>query len=116
MVVFCILRPVDIWTPGIVFPLQGPGSDNTTISIYIYMHHIYTHTYIVHEHTPQAKPGFCSGGRTSCKPNNGALLSTSIYKMMIVKVPIIVHCLVPVPIATMIVKVLVQVWIYQRYY
>ena len=34
----------------------------------------------MHEHTPLAKPGFCSGGRISCKPNNGALLSTSINK------------------------------------
>ena len=43
------------------------------------MHHIYICTY-VHAHTPLAKPGFCSGGRISCKPNNGALLSTSINK------------------------------------
>ena len=43
------------------------------------MHHIYIHIY-VHEHTPQAKPGFCSGGRISCKPNTGALRNTSIYK------------------------------------
>ena len=31
----------------------------------------------VHEHTALAKPSFCSGGRVSCKLNNGALLSTS---------------------------------------
>ena len=43
------------------------------------MHHIYKYTY-VHEHTPLAKPGFCGGGRISCKPNNGALLSTNINK------------------------------------
>ena len=43
------------------------------------MHHIYIHTY-VHEHTPLAKPGFCSGGRISCKPDTGALLSTCINK------------------------------------
>ena len=28
--------------------------------------------------TPLAKPGFCSDGRISRKPNNGALLSTNI--------------------------------------
>ena len=59
-----------------------------------------------------AKPGSCSAGRISCKPNNGALPSTSVKKMMIIKVPIIAHCLVPVLIATMIIKVLVPVWIY----
>ena len=74
----------------------------------IYAPYIYTY---VHEHTPLAKPGFCSGGRISCKPNTGALLSTSMNKMMIVKVLIIVHCLVPVLIATLIVNVLVPVWI-----
>ena len=41
------------------------------------MQHIYIYTY-VHEHTPLAKPGFCSGGRISCKPKTGALLSTII--------------------------------------
>ena len=41
------------------------------------MHHIHT---FVHEHTPLAKPGFCSGGRISCKLNTGALLSTCINK------------------------------------
>ena len=46
-------------------------------SIYVYAPYIYTY---LHEHTPLAKPGFCSGGRISCKPNNGALLSTSISK------------------------------------
>ena len=35
------------------------------------MHHVYIH---------KCKPGFCSGGRISCKPNTGALLSTSINK------------------------------------
>ena len=73
------------------------------------MHHINTY---VHEHAPLAKPGFCSGGRISCKPNTGALLSSSINKRMMVKVLAIVHCLVPVLIATMIVNVLVPVWIY----
>ena len=73
------------------------------------MHHIYI--YILHI-CALAKPGFCSAGRISCKPNNGALLSTSIQKMMIIKVLIIVHCLEPVLIATMITKVLVPVWIY----
>ena len=41
------------------------------------MHHIHIYKY-VHGHTPLAKPSFCSGGRISCKPNNGALLTTSI--------------------------------------
>ena len=45
------------------------------------MHHIYTCIYTyVHGHTPLAKPGYCSGGRTSCKPNTCVLLSTSINK------------------------------------
>ena len=52
-----------------------PGLENATIRICT----IYAYTY-VHEHTPLAKPGFCSGGRISCKPNTGALLSTSINK------------------------------------
>ena len=51
----------------------------------IYAPNMYIHTY-VHEHTPLAKPGFCSGERTSCKPNNGALLRTSTNKIMIIKV------------------------------
>ena len=79
------------------------------------MQHIYTYTY-VHEHTLLAKPGVCSGGKISCKPNTGALLSTSINKMMKVKVLIIVHCLVPLLIAAMIVNVLVLVWIYEHYH
>ena len=58
-----------------------------------------------------AKPGFCSGGRISCKPENGALLSTSTHKNDDSKSLIIVHCLVQVLIATMIIKVLVPVWI-----
>ena len=41
--------------------------------------YIYIYKY-VHEHTPLAKPSFCSGGRISCKPNNGALRSTSINR------------------------------------
>ena len=45
-----------------------PGLENTTI----YICTICTNT--------QAKPGFCSGGRISSKPNNGALLSTNINK------------------------------------
>ena len=32
-----------------------------------------------------AKPSFCSGGRTCCKPTNGALLHTSTHKIMILK-------------------------------
>ena len=45
------------------------------------MHRIYVGMYAyVHEHTPLAKPGFCSGGRISCEPNTGALLSTGINK------------------------------------
>ena len=48
-------------------------------SIYAPYIYIYVHTY-VHEHAPLAKPGFCSGGRISRKPSNGALLSTSINK------------------------------------
>ena len=59
-----------------------------------------------------ATPGFCSGGRISCKPKNGALLSTSTHKNDDGRSLIIVHCLVPVLIATMIIKVLVPVWIY----
>ena len=46
-----------------------PGLDNTTI----YICTIYTHLCAL------AKPGFCSGGRISCKPKNGALLSTSTH-------------------------------------
>ena len=57
---------------------QVPRLDNTT-NIYIYTPHISIYTY-VHERTPLAKPGFCSGGRISCKPNHGALLSNSINK------------------------------------
>ena len=34
----------------------------------------------MHEHAPLAKPCFCNGRSISCKPNNGALLSTSIDK------------------------------------
>ena len=100
---------LDLWISGrqdLYFRVpQVPGLDNATIhicTIYIYIY-IYIYTY-VHEHTLLAKPGFCSGGRISCKPNTGALLSTSINKMMIVKVLLIVHCLVPILIATMIVK------------
>ena len=52
---------------------------------------------------------FSSGGRISCKPKNGALLSTSAHKDDDSKSLIIVHCLVPVLIATMITKVLVPV-------
>ena len=59
-----------------------------------------------------ARPGFYSGGRISCKPKNGALLSTSTHKNDDSKSLIIVHCLVPVLIATMMTKVLVPVWIY----
>ena len=47
-----------------------PGLDNSTI--YIFNIYIYT--------CALAKPGFCSGGRISCKPNSGAVLSTSIDK------------------------------------
>ena len=57
-----------------------PGLDNTTIYIHIYICMLICTIYIyiyVHEHTRLAKPGFSSGGRVSCKPNNGALLSTS---------------------------------------
>ena len=53
-----------------------PGLDNATIhicTIYIYAH-------MCEKHTPLANPGFCTGGRISCKPNNGALPSTSITK------------------------------------
>ena len=44
-----------------------------------WMHHIYKYTY-VHEHTPLGKAGFWSGGRLSCKLNNGSLLRTNIHK------------------------------------
>ena len=70
------------------------------------MHYIYIYICAL------AKPGFYSGGRISCKPKNGALLSTSIHKNDDSKSLIIVHCLVPVLIAAMITKVLVPVWIY----
>ena len=53
-----------------------------------------------------AKPGFCSGGN-----RKNALLSTSTHKNDDSKRLIIVHCLVPVLIATMITIVLVPVWI-----
>ena len=45
----------------------------------IYVPYIYIYTY-VHEHTPLAKQGFCSGRRISFKPNTGTLLSTSINR------------------------------------
>ena len=45
--------------------------DNTTIFIC---------TYIYIRICALARPGFRSGGRISCKPNNGPLLSTSINK------------------------------------
>ena len=96
--VFWILRPVDIWTPGIVFPCTVGARVGEYY--HLYMHHIYTYTY-VHEHAPLAKLGFCS-----------ALLRTSIIKTTIVEVLIIELCLVPVLIATMMVKALVPVWIY----
>ena len=63
-----------------------PGLDKTTI--YICTIHIHI--------CALAKPGFCSGGRISCKPKNGALLSTSTHKNDDSKSPIIVHCLAPV--------------------
>ena len=53
-----------------------------------------------------------SGGGISCKPKNGALLSTITHKNDDGKNLIIVHCLVPVLIATTTIKVLVPVWIY----
>ena len=71
------------------------------------MHYIYSYIHIC----ALAKPGFCSGGRISCKPKNGALLSTSTHKDDDSKSLVIVHCLVPVLTATMITKVLVPVWI-----
>ena len=64
------------------------------------MHHIYIYIHIC----ALAKLGFCSGGRISCKPKNGALLSTSTHKNYDNKSLVIVHCLVPVLIATMIKK------------
>ena len=70
------------------------------------MHYIYVHICAL------AKQGFCGGGRISCKPQNGALPSTSTHKNDDSKSLIIVQCLVPVLIATMITKVLVPVWIY----
>ena len=82
-----------------------PGLDNTTIYISLYIY-IYIHI------SALAKPGFCSGGRISCKPKNGALLGTSTPKNDDSKSLIIVHCLVSVLTATMITKVLVPVWIY----
>ena len=53
------------------------------LRIYMHRKYIYIYTY-VHEHTPLTKPGFCSGGRISCKPNTGALLSTSIDKKIVI--------------------------------
>ena len=73
---FWILRAVDIWTPGSEFPCTVGARVGYCYDPY--MHHIYIYIYTcVHEHTPLAKPGFCSGGRIFCKPNTGALLSTS---------------------------------------
>ena len=74
------------------------------------MHYIYICIYV--HICALAKPGFGSGGRISCKPRNGALLSTSTHKNDDSESLIIVHCLVPVLMATMITKVLVPVWIY----
>ena len=48
----------------------------------------------------------------SGKPKNGALLSTSTHKNDDSKSLVIVDCLAPVLIATMIAKVLVPVWIH----
>ena len=60
------------------------------------MHHIYVYTH-VHEHTRLAKPGLCSGGRISYFANRIQVhcLVPILLNMMIVKVLIIVHCLVP---------------------
>ena len=71
------------------------------------MHFMYMHICAL------AKPGFCSGERISCKTKNGALLSTGTHKHKHDDSTslIIVHCLVPVLVATMIMKVLVPVWI-----
>ena len=104
MLVFWMPRLVNICTPGPAFPctVGARVRDNSTICICT----IYIYTCAL------AKAGFCSGGRISCKPTNGALLSTSINKNDDSKILIIVHCLVPVLIATMIIKVLVPVWIY----
>ena len=72
-----IFGSLDLWISGhqeLNFRVpEVPRLENTTI--YICTIHIYTY---VHEHTPRAKPDFCSGGRILCKPNYGALLSTSI--------------------------------------
>ena len=81
-----------------------PGLDNTTI--YICTIYLYVHIGAL------AQPGFCSGGRISGRPKNGAPLSTSTHKNDDGKSLVIVHCLVPVLTATMITKVLLPVWIH----
>ena len=87
VLVFWILRPVDICTPGTAFPSTISARDRQYY--HLHMHYIYIYVHIC----ALAKPGFCSGGLISAK--NGALLSTSL---------ILVQCLVPVLIATMIKK------------
>ena len=72
------------------------------------MHYIYVYIHIC----ALAKPSLCRGGRISCKPKKDALLSSSTHKNYDSKSLIIVHCLVPVLIAAVIMKVLVPVWIY----
>ena len=102
--VFWILRLVDTCTPGTVFPCTVGARNREYYQLH--MHSIYIYICAL------AKPGFCSGGRISCKPKIGALLSTSTHKNDDSKRLIIVHCLVPVLIATMITKVLAPVWKY----
>ena len=104
MLVFWILRFVDICTPGTAFPCTVGA--RVLPSIYARYIYIYTHICAL------AKPSFCSGGRISRKPKKGALLSTRSHSNHDSKSLITVHCLVPVLIATMITKVLVTVWIY----
>ena len=95
MLVFWIL--VDICTPVTAFPCTVGA--RVRRHHHLYMHYIYT--------CALSKPGFCTGG----KPNNSALLSTSTHKNDDSKSLVIVHCWVPVLLATMITKVLVPVWI-----
>ena len=104
MLVFWIRRLVDIFTPGTAFPCAVGA--RVRQYYHLYTHYIYTHICAL------ATPGFCRSGRISCKPKHGALLSTSTHKNDDRKSLIIVHCLVPVLIATMRIKVLVRLWIY----
>ena len=76
----------------------------------VYMHHMYIHMCMNTHHWLNQACAVAEGYLAN-RIMVHCLLSTNIKKMMIVKILIIVHCLVPVLIATMRVKVLVPVWI-----